>query len=393
MTSQPPSAPPVISLKRLLTLAIGTRLITDTAVRLFYPFLPVICRGLGISLVAGGSLMTVRTAVGLMAPWGGLAINRFGVKRIVLFGLATQALGLWWFSMAEGWLAAVGPMMLLGLPMASLVPALQVFVSERVPYQNRGRIIGAVEFSWAAVNLFVLPLMGLLITLQGWAVPFYYIAGITAVGILIVWRWFPDHHRTASVQRIGMLPYLRQFLQNRSALAVVLSGGFLFVGTESFFVTYAAWLEQIADLSPSDIGLVVGIMGLTEWGGSGLASAFIDRMGKRRGVLAGFVLSSIMLCILPFLDVSLWMAIAGLAIYALFFEFTIVSSIPLLSEQMPQARSITLAMGILAISLSRLIMAPTAAWLMENISFTATCLVGALGTGCGALLLALWAKE
>ena len=101
MISQPPSDPPVITLKRLLTLAIGTRLITDTAVRLFYPFLPVICRGLGISLVAGGSLMTVRTAVGLVAPWGGLAINRFGVKRIVLFGLATPAGGLRWFSMAE----------------------------------------------------------------------------------------------------------------------------------------------------------------------------------------------------------------------------------------------------------------------------------------------------
>jgi predicted MFS family arabinose efflux permease len=393
MATKPSTSPPGITLKRLLTLAIGARLISDTASRLFYPFLPVICRGLGVSLVAGSSLMTVRTAVGLMAPWGGMAIDRFGVKRTILFAMATQAIGLWWFSMAEGWLAAVGPIILLGIPMATLVPALQVFVSDRVPYQTRGRIIGAVEFSWAAVNLFVLPVVGFLITLQGWATPFYYLSGVTVAGMLIVWQWFPEHVRSTSTQRMKIRPYLKQLLKNRSALVVVLSGGFLFVGTESFFITYAAWLEQIAGLSPSNIGLVVGILGLTEWCGSGLSSAFIDRMGKQRGVLAGFVLSSIMLSILPFLEVSLWMAIAGLAIYSLLFEFTIVSSIPLLSEQIPEARGMTLTMGILAISLSRLIMAPVAAWLMEHVSFTATCFVGAIGTGCGALLLALWAKE
>lgn len=384
---------PPVSLKRLLILAIGSRLISDTASRLFYPFLPIICRGLGISLVAGGSLMTVRTAVGLIAPWGGMAIERFGVKRMVLFGMATQAVGLWWFSTAEGWLSALGPAILLGIPMATLVPALQVFVSDRVPYQSRGRILGAVEFSWAAVNLFVLPVAGFLIAMQGWAAPFHYVAGGTVAGLLVVWRWFPEHPQSGHVRRMRLRPYLKDLCRNRSALVVVLSGGFLFVGTETFFVTYAAWLEQIAGLGPSDIGLVVAILGLTEWGGSGLSSAFIDRMGKRRGVLAGFVLSSLMLCLLPFLDVSLWMAIAGLAVYSLLFEFTIVSSIPLLSEQMPQARGMTLTMGILTISLSRLFMAPSAAWLMEHISFTAACLVGAAGTGIGALLLALWAEE
>ena len=77
---------PSISLKRLLTLTIGIRLIVDTGVRMLYPFLPVISRGLGISLVAAGSLMTIRTAVGLMAPWGGIAIEKFGVKRVILVG-------------------------------------------------------------------------------------------------------------------------------------------------------------------------------------------------------------------------------------------------------------------------------------------------------------------
>ncbi|MEE2710983.1 MAG: hypothetical protein VYA69_15465, partial [Gemmatimonadota bacterium] len=140
-------------------------------------------------------------------------------------------------------------------------------------------------------------------------------------------------------------------------------------------------------------GMVVVILGLTELGGSGLSSAFIDRLGKRRGLLIGFSMASLVLLFLPYLDTSLWLAVTGLAFYSLMFEFTIVSSIPLLSEQMPDARGMTLTVGILSISLSRLMIAPVAAWLIVNVSFTVTCLVGALGTSGGVLVLALWARE
>ncbi len=382
-----------ISLKRLLTLTIFVRLLVDTGARMLYPFLPLISRGLGISLVAAGSLMTIRTAVGLLAPWGGLAINRFGVKRAVLFGMALQAVGAWWFSGAQGWVSSVGPVILLGLPFVIVVPAIQVLVSDLVPYAKRGRIMGVIEFSWAATNLFIIPLVGLLIKWMGWQTPFLYLAGMTAVGMGATWLWFPDHRLRTESGGENLRAYLSRLRKNRSALAVVLCGFFLFIGTESFFITYAAWLEQRFGLGPQEIGIVAAILGLTEWGGSGISSAFIDRMGKLRGLLIGFSMASLVLLILPYLDTSLWLAITGLAIYSLMFEFTIVSSIPLLSEQMPDARGMTLTMGILAISLSRLMIAPVAAWLMINVSFAATCLVGALGTAGGVLVLALWARE
>ena len=290
------------SIKRLITLAIGVRLIVDTGVRMLYPFLPVISRGLGISLVAGGSLMTIRTAVGLIAPWGGVAIDRFGVKRVILAGMAAQAVGAWWFGQAHGWLSAIGPVILLGIPMAVVVPGIQVLVSDLVPYERRGRVMGAVEFSWAATNLFVIPIVGLVIRYWGWQSPFFYLTCITAVSMAATWQWFPDHRHPYQWQKRQLRAYCSQLLNNHSALAVVLSGGFLFIGTETFFVTYAAWLEGQFGLGPERIGLVVGILGLTEWAGSGFSSAFIDRIGKRRGVLMGFALSSIVLMILPYLD-------------------------------------------------------------------------------------------
>ncbi|MBT5876577.1 MAG: MFS transporter, partial [Candidatus Latescibacteria bacterium] len=274
-----------------------------------------------------------------------------------------------------------------------VVPGIQVLVSDIVPYSKRGRIMGAVEFSWAATNLFIIPLVGLGIRFLGWQAPFLYLGLLTVIGMMATWKWFPDHRHAHQPQQRQFRAYLSKLIRNHSALAVVLSGFFLFIGTESFFITYAAWLEQRFGLGPDQIGLVVGILGVTEWIGSGFSSAFIDRLGKRRGVLIGFTLASVVLICLPYLDATIWLAITGLAIYSLMFEFTIVSSIPLLSEQMPEARGLTLTMGVLAISLSRIVMAPVSAWLMESISFTATCTVGAIGTACGVIVLGLWAKE
>ena len=45
---------------RMVVVSILMRLTVDTAMRMFYPFLPEISRGLGITLSQGGLLMSLR---------------------------------------------------------------------------------------------------------------------------------------------------------------------------------------------------------------------------------------------------------------------------------------------------------------------------------------------
>ncbi|MGB9594568.1 MAG: hypothetical protein ACPL7R_10580, partial [Anaerolineae bacterium] len=70
-----------------------------------------------------------------------------------------------------------------------------------------------------------------------------------------------------------------------------------------------------------------------------------DRLGKRRSVLGGLGLSLATYALLPILNRGLAPALAGIALMRFAFEFSIVSLIPLLSEQAPQERGKALGLG------------------------------------------------
>ena len=131
---------------RLIGLVIPMRLIVDTAMRMFYPYLPEISRGLGITLSQGGLLMSLRSMMILPSPLFGLWYDRRGPKLLLILALVVQGCSLAWMSVAQGLAAAVPPALLLGLTAAAFVPTIQATISEHVPFHRRGRILAIVEF-------------------------------------------------------------------------------------------------------------------------------------------------------------------------------------------------------------------------------------------------------
>ena len=67
-------------------------------------------------------------------------------------------------------------------------------------------------------------------------------------------------------------------------------------------------------------------------------SLFTDRIGKRRSVIFGIVGSLIGYVVMPDFNVELGLAVAAIGVTRMFFEFSIVSYFPLLSEQAPAQR-------------------------------------------------------
>ena len=117
-----PSTQERTSSGRLITVAIAMRLVVDTAVRMFYPFLPEISRGLGITLSQGGLLLALRSAMVFPSPLFGAWSDRHGPRSLLTGALLTQALGLWWLSTAQGLVAAIPPIVLLGLALRPSSP-------------------------------------------------------------------------------------------------------------------------------------------------------------------------------------------------------------------------------------------------------------------------------
>jgi predicted MFS family arabinose efflux permease len=368
------------------------RLIADTAVRMFYPFLPEISRGLGITLSQGGLLLAVRSAMVFPSPLFGAWSDRRGPRALLTAALLAQALGLWWLSSAQGLVAAIPPIVLLGLASSAFIPTLQAAVAEHVPFHRRGRVVGIIEFSWAITGLVILPIVGVMMVQMGWQAPLRVFA-LFSLAVAPLPMLLPRRRPSLVQVQRGFLQMAGNVWRSPSARAAIIVNGLIFIAAESFFVTYGAWLEQSFGMAPNQIGRVAALLGLAELSASGASSLFIDRMGKRRGVGLGLIAMTVTLALLPFLEHSLALAITGMAMFTLAFEWSIVSNISLLSEQAPLARGTVMSLAVMAGGVTRTASDYLAVALFEQGGMWAATLFGVAGSALAVFILLRWVRE
>jgi len=113
-------------------------------------------------------------------------------------------------------------------------------------------------------------------------------------------------------------------------------------------IIHGGWLQSEYGLSASSLGTVALIFGFADLVASVSVSLFVDRIGKRRSVIIGVVGMALGFAALPVLNRSLALAVIGIAIPRMSFEFAVVSSFPLLSEQAPASRGKVLSLSATA---------------------------------------------
>ncbi|RME84764.1 MAG: MFS transporter [Caldilineae bacterium] len=357
------------TLVRFLLLIIVIRLVRDTSVRMMYPFLPEYARGLGITLTAAGMLLTLRTGLVMLAPLVGHVADRRGQRRLLMLGFALEGLALLAFSFSTDFWSGLASIFLLGVSDAFVHPLLQGYVSEHAPVQRRGQAMVTVEYSWALTGIAVLPVVGWLIDSWGWPVPFRLLGAGSFVAVLLL-AWVLPYDLPRQATRRPSLP--REFLltlRDRSAAATLLMNAMVFAAAETIFLLWGAQLERQFSLGPAELGRVAAIIGVAELTGSVTSSLIIDRLGKRRSVLAGTTLFLLLLASMPLLNRALWSLVMGLALVSMVFEYTIVSAIPLIGQQRPQSRTTMLAMGVMVAAIARSATDTGAAWIFERAGF------------------------
>jgi len=154
--------------------AISCRLVLNTARRFTYPFAPVLSRGLDVPLTAVTFLIAVNQVTAIPGMLFGPLSDRVGYRLMMLCGLGMLAMGMFAVGLLPFYGIVMAGLFLSGLGKSIFDPAIQAYVSERVPYQRRGLVIGFLEFSWAGSTLVGIPLLGLIIEGWGWRAPFFY---------------------------------------------------------------------------------------------------------------------------------------------------------------------------------------------------------------------------
>lgn len=344
---------------RALVAVLIARTAVNGGMRVVYPFLPEIARGLGISLAAAGTLVGVRALMGLTAPLIARVAERHGRRTLILAGVASCLLGcivLLGAPASDGGgdaggvpvvaVALVG-FLLLGVAKPAFDVPMQAWFGERVPYARRGRVLGATELTWALSLLVTVPASGLLIAATGWRAPFALVGVLAAVGLVAVARLMAPDRPAEHVRRP-----LRLDGPRRAAIGVAL----LFsLGAELAFVVYGAWLEDDFGLTVTAIGFFTLIVVASELAGEGLVTGVADRLGLRRAIFAGLTTAAVAYAALGLVGGLIAAAVVVVVVWFVAFEVTIVATIPFVSELAAESRDRLLALMIAAIAVGRTI--------------------------------------
>jgi len=328
-------------------------MIFNTLHRMVYPFLAVFARGVGVDLTTFSYVMTFRSLAGTFGPLTASVADQRGRR----FGLAVGA-GL--FTAGAG-LVVFWPN-LWGLTIALVLSTVgkfifdtssQAYLSDHVPYERRGQAIGITEFNWSLAFFIGVPLMGFLISAKGWMAPFPLLAllGLLILAGLFVMKPEEVHKPNGSRSRDNF----RLVLSSLPALCGLVISLLISGSNEQVNLIFGVWLEDSFGLKIAALAVSSAIIGVSELSAEGLVATFVDKLGKARSIALGLTVNSLVALALPFIGRTEIGALVGLFFFYISFEFTIVSSIPLMTELLPTARATMLAFNVAAVSLGRAI--------------------------------------
>ncbi len=421
----------------ILAACVATRLVVDTSIQLFYSFLQIIALGMGLNVVALGRLLSLRSAVGLSAPLFGSAADRYGYLRVMRLALVLAAAGIFLLGSGAGFWSVATGMVLSGVGLTGFVPIVQAYISAQLPFAQRARGIGILEYSWALAGIFGLSLMGLLFDHFGWRLPFFVLGG----GMLAAWAllgFLPKAPRGAdtplagdseeagpapaaiavedsgtvealekkvahsvAVQFSGLaLRSARRVLElfelgpnRRSAYAVIAANCLFLFSQGHVMIAHGVWLQTEYGLTASHLGLAALAQGAADLVGAVLVSLVTDRIGKKRSFQAGILGSMLVYISLPTVNVGLLPVIAALLLLRFAFEYGLVSVLALISEQAPDRRgkviSLAVAVNLLGLTLTGF----TGPWMYTRFGVWGLGPVAAVCTLGAFVLLTVWGRE
>ncbi|MEY4606106.1 MAG: MFS transporter [Ilumatobacteraceae bacterium] len=333
----------------LLTLA---RTAANGCFRFAPPFLATMASGLGVSLDTIGIAVAVSELSGLMSPITGSVAERFHRRTAMATGLASVAVAAIIAASAPNVVVLALALVLLNQSKVLFDLGLGAWVSDRVPYERRGRVIGLTETSWAGGLLLGVSTMGLVTAATNWRVG--YAVGAVAVVIMasLVRARIEDdpegHQHARRTRERVRLPRI---------VFIVAAGTLcLMAASQMLFVTFGSWLRDEFRFSDSGVAALSFGLGFGEVLSALASSRLADRWRKERAGAVGAAVMVPAALLLAVNSESMLIGIPLLILAIAAFEFAVVSIIPLGTMVVPGApalgMSVMLACGTLGRALA-----------------------------------------
>ncbi|NQV96260.1 MAG: MFS transporter [Acidimicrobiaceae bacterium] len=344
-----------------ITTLTAVRLTTNACYRFTPPFVAIIAKGFNVSLSEIGVALTVSELSGLLSPFIGRLVDNLSRRRAMLAGLIGIGCG--------ALLAGISPNLIgftIGVTMISITKnffdlGMSGWISDHVPYEIRGRIIGLTEISWAFGLLIGVSTMGVVTALLSWRAGF--ITGF--IGILISTAFISSRIKTEPHEISSRAADDGSRLNGRAWLVVATMFAIM-SASQCVFITFGAWLGDEFGFGALGIAAVGFSFGLVELYASLTSARKTDSWGKEISVALGTLIMVPGGLALAVVSHNLITGLIALMIFILGFEFAVVSMLPLATHLVPNRPGSGLGLVIGAGTLGRAVMSLVATRAYES---------------------------
>ena len=314
-----------------------TRIVANTGYRFAPPFIAIIAgaeQGFDVSIADVGVIISVSELAGFLAPLLGTFVDRVSRRTAMAVGLAGAFVGIMLMAIAPNLVVLCVGLTLVNLLKSCFDLGMAAWISDRVPYERRGRVVGLTETSWALSLLVGVSLLGLVTAVSSWRVACA-IGGVLIAGCAL---WLDRRLReSGEIVRAASHESAPAGKMTRRAWLVPISMFGLMGGAQCIFVTFGAWLADEFDFGASRIALVGFALGIGELVSSTSSARLTDRIGKERSVVLGSLLMIPSALLLAAFDTWLVVGLLGLAVFIIGFEYGVVSMLPLATQLVESA--------------------------------------------------------
>ena len=276
---------------------------------------------------------------GLIGPFAASAMDRWGVRRLVLIALAlltvsvaltTQMRNQWHMMLL--WGVCVGA----GSGVTAMV--LAAVVATRWFDARRGVVLGALSAANATGQLVFLPLLAQMVEQHGWRAAALIVAGAAAVVFTIVLVFLRDRPEDLGLRRYGqteadsssrrpaMAPFAALRVAVRSKAFWVLAGTFFVCGASTNGLIGTHLIAACHDYGIPQVrsAQLLALMGIFDIVGTTASGWLTDRYSSRHLLFGYYTLRGLSLLFLPFTLAGG----SGLGIFAVFYGLDWIATVP-----------------------------------------------------------------
>jgi MFS family permease len=254
---------------RLFWIIVITLFIDSLGSTLLFPFFALyITQKFGVGMTQAGILLGMSSLFGLIGSIiGGAWADRFGRRKLILFGLVFSALSSLLFGLAWNIRIMYGLVVIVGLLSRIAAPAQDAMMADILPESKRQEGFGITRVAYNYAWIFGTAMGGLIAARSFMAL--FVLDAVLSLGVAaILFRFLPETKpapRADSRQEESLTKTLQGYrvvLRDLGYIVFTLAGMMILVVYQQQYSSLAVYLKDVHDISPRMYGIMLSVAGI-----------------------------------------------------------------------------------------------------------------------------------